>query len=267
VSEEIFILFSLTSLLISSLHPTFDPRTSTSQSSKDGAVHSRGSKDPAGTPPPELSALLSAPDAASRERAWSAFIEKHSKLILHTVRSFARDYDRVMNCYAYVLDRLRQDDFRRLRSYVADGRGKLTTWLTVVVRRLSLDHHRQRYGRLRGKTAISADEEEIRTARRNLADLVSEQLHLRHLADPTGGNPERDLRRRQLAELLERAVGALDPRDRLLLRLRFDDDLSAREVAEILRFPTPFHVYRRLNKVFEILRHSLEQRGVDGPTP
>jgi DNA-directed RNA polymerase specialized sigma subunit len=67
--------------------------------------------------------------------------------------------------------------------------------------------------------------------------------------------------------VLERAVGALEPRDRLLLRLRFDDDLSAREVADIMRFPTPFHVYRRLNKVLEILRHSLEQRGVDGPTP
>jgi RNA polymerase sigma factor (sigma-70 family) len=230
-------------------------------------VHSRGSKDTAGTPPPELSALLSAPDAASRERAWSAFIEKHSKLILHTVRAFARDYDGVMDCYAYVLERLRQDDFRRLRSYVADGRGKLTTWLTVVVRRLTLDHHRERYGRIRGKTAIGADEEEIRTARRNLVDLVSEQLHPKHLADPTGGNPERDLRCRQLAELLERAVGALDPRDRLLLRLRFDDDLSAREVADVMRFQTPFHVYRRLNKVLESLRHALEQRGVDGPAP
>jgi RNA polymerase sigma factor (sigma-70 family) len=230
-------------------------------------VHSRGSKETAGTPPPELSALLGAPDAASRERAWSAFIEKHSKLILHTVRSFARDYDAVMDCYAYVLERLRQDDFRRLRSYVADGRGKLTTWLTVVVRRLTLDHHRERYGRIRGKRAIGADEEEIRTARRNLADLVSEQLPPEHLADPRGGNPERDLRSRQLAEVLERAVGALEPRDRLLLRLRFDDDLSAREVADIMRFPTPFHVYRRLNKVLEILRHSLEQRGVDGPTP
>lgn len=230
-------------------------------------MHSRGSNDTAGTPPPELSALLGAPDAASRERAWSEFIEKHSKLILHTVRAFHRDYDAVMDCYAYALERLRQDDFRRLRSYVADGRGKLTTWLTVVVRRLTLDHRRARYGRIRGKTAIGAGEEEIRTARRNLADLVSEQLHPEQLADPADGTPERELRCRQLAEVLECAVAGLGPRDRLLLRLRFDDDLSAREVAEIMHFPTPFHVYRRMNRVLETLRNALERSGVDGPTP
>lgn len=54
-----------------------------------------------------------------------------------------------MDRYAHVLDKLQVDDFRRLRTFVADGRGKFTTWLTVVVRRICLDHHRQRYGRVR----------------------------------------------------------------------------------------------------------------------
>ena len=59
----------------------------------------------------------------------------------------------------------------------------------------------------------------------------------------------------------------LEPRDRLLLALRFDDGRSAREIAAIMRFPTPFHVYRRLTAVLEMLKASLRRRGIEGPTP
>jgi DNA-directed RNA polymerase specialized sigma subunit len=53
----------------------------------------------------------------------------------------------------------------------------------------------------------------------------------------------------------------------LLLRLRFDDDLTAQEIAKLLQFPSPFHVYRRVNALLGVLRRALEQRGFESAVP
>jgi hypothetical protein len=42
-----------------------------------------------------------------------------------------------------------------------------------------------------------------------------------------------------------------------LLRLRFEQDLTAREMATVLGLPSPFHVYRRLDAIFRALRMAL----------
>nr|MBA3521296.1 RNA polymerase sigma factor SigF [Gemmatimonadales bacterium] len=60
------------------------------------------------------------------------------------------------------------------------------------------------------------------------------------------------------------AIGELEPRDRLLLTLRFEQELSAREIAGLMGLATPFHVYRRLNRICEGLRERLSGNG-SGP--
>lgn len=160
-----------------------------------------------------------------------------------------------MDRYTWILDHLRADDFRRLRSFSGDGRSKFSTWLVVVARRLCVDHHRQRYGRDRG----SGNDVE----RRRLADLCAEQLDAGEIPDSAAETPDRLLLAAETREALDGALEALDPRDRLLLRLRFEDDLPANEIAALLKLPTPFHVYRRVNTLLGALRRSLEARGVE----
>jgi RNA polymerase sigma factor (sigma-70 family) len=160
-----------------------------------------------------------------------------------------------MDAYAYLLEQLRRDDCQRLRSFVLDGRSKFTTWLVVVARRLCIDHIRHRYGR------------ETSASRRNLVDLLVEQLDPTDIEDHSTPDPETSLRARELSGTLGDALGALDPRDRLLLKLRFEDDLAAREIGQIMEFATPFHVYRRLNALLDQLRTVLRQRGVQGSEP
>ena len=70
-----------------------------------------------------------------------------------------------------------------------------------------------------------------------------------------------------MSEALHNALAELDPPDRLLLKLRFDDGLSAADIADLMRLPTPFHVYRRLTALLDSLRKALRMRGVEGPTP
>lgn len=212
--------------------------------------------------PSELFGLLNASDSAAREAAWDRFASLHSRLLLHTARSISHDQDATMDAYAYILEQLRANEFHRLKAYVADGRSKFTTWLVVVARRLCLDHHRARYGR----SSVASGSEEDRGTRRRLVDLLAEQIDPVALVAPEDSNPEAALEGRQLSEVVAAALATLEPRDRLLVKLRFEDDLPAREIASAMGFPTPFHVYRRLSFLFNALRAELRQRGVQNAT-
>jgi len=204
--------------------------------------------------PDVLVRLLAAPDARGRESAWAAFLEQYSGLILHVARSRNRDHDAIMSCYEFVVDQCRRDDHARLRRYVSDGHGKFATWLLVVVRRLCVDHHRQRYGRLQGTNG------ERHTERRLLTDLVGDAVGLELLADPESSDD--GVLRDERSALLSRALERLTPSDRLILRLRFDDELSVPEIARLLKAPSPFVMYRRLDHTLATLRRALEAHGV-----
>jgi len=212
--------------------------------------------------PLQLGTLLHAPDAASREAAWEHLIAGHTRLLLSVSRSFGGGQDAVMERYAYILEKLREHDFRRLRAYQTDGRARFSTWLTVAARRLCLDHHRARYGRFR-KEAQAGGGMSLRVLRRRLADAEGTLLDTSLLPDPAASADQGAI----LAERdrhLDAALAALPPQDRLLLTLRFEDELSAARISRVLGLPTPFHVYRRLQQVLGRLRAMLAAKGLEG---
>jgi RNA polymerase sigma factor (sigma-70 family) len=192
-------------------------------------------------------------------------MEAYSRLLLHAARGVSRDHDAAMDAYAYLLEQLRADDFRRLRAYVAEPDSKFTTWLVVVARRLCLDRIRERYGRAADPGAPG---HAVRLVRRRLADLLAEELDSEAAsAHAAPDSPEMQVRTEELARALTEVLEGLVPADRLLLKLRFDDGLSGREIVHIMGFSTPLQVYRRLNAVLAQLRKSLRQRGFEGPEP
>lgn len=218
--------------------------------------------------PTEIAALLASSGAAARDAAWQKVVDRHSRLILSTVRSLSSDYDETMDQYAFVLDALQQDDHRRLRTYASSRAGRFEAWLVVVTRRLCVDYQRQRYGRFREKPASDDSERRLRaTERRRLLDLVTEELDVATTADTSIENPEAAVRRRELQSALEQAIRELDARDRLLLRLRFEDGHAARVIADAMGFPSNFHVYRRLKKVLGGLRRRLREAGFSDARP
>ena len=169
-----------------------------------------------------------------------------------------------MDGYAYVLEALREDCYRRLRAYAPDPRTRFTTWLVVVTRRLLLDYHRRRYGRPRSEDDTRRAEH---AARRRLEDLVASEVDPDLVAGSATDSPDADVRRRELVEALRRALDELNPADRLLLALRFEDARPVREIARMVGFPTVFHVYRRLDAVLAALKRALARRGVSDPEP
>jgi RNA polymerase sigma factor (sigma-70 family) len=217
------------------------------------------------TRPSEFVRLLSAGDPASQDQAWDAFIQTHNRLLISTAREFGGDRDAAMDRYAYILEQLRRDDFKRLRRYAADGRSKFSTWLVVVARRLCLDYRRRRYGRPRSEPdGVGAVE---RIARKRLVDFIAEDLDLSGSISADGPDPEMEVRVVQLRDALSEVLQCLPPRDRLLLAFRYEEELTARQIARLTGLPSVFHVYRRINTIQRSLRELLEAKGVDGASP
>lgn len=210
--------------------------------------------------PASLAQLLAAPAGAPQEDAWARFLADHSDVVLYVARRMGGGHDEVMDRYAWVLEALRRDDFRRLRGYDGRGPGPFPTWLIVVTRRLCLDRHRARYGRSQSE---GPGGEAQRQERRRLVDLIGDEPALEVVAaDPNGAADVGVIRRETLASL-ERALEALDPEDRLLLRIRYDDAVSVPEMARGLGFGSPFALYRRLDRILKGLRARLTAMGVD----
>ena len=169
-----------------------------------------------------------------------------------------------MDAYTLVLGQLREDAGKRLRQYAEDPRSQFSTWLVVVTRRLCLDYLRQRYGRLRGD---SVQESAEYAGRRRLVDLVAEEIGEDTVLPDSGLAPDDHLRRQELTSALQASLARLSPAQRLLLAMRFEDGRSAREIAAVLQYRTPFHVYRALTSVLSQLRQSLADVGVCDPEP
>ena len=66
-------------------------------------------------------------------------------------RHFSAENDRT-ECYIFVLDSLRAENFKRLRAF--KGKSKLSTYLYSLVNSLVIDFRRKRYGRRRIPTAV-----------------------------------------------------------------------------------------------------------------
>jgi RNA polymerase sigma factor (sigma-70 family) len=181
-------------------------------------------------------------------------VETYTPLLLHTAYRFGHTYDEAMDRYTYFLEQLYRNDFQRLRAFAAVGPGRFTTWLVVVARRLCLDYHRHRYGRARAPNGEDRKESAASSAiRRHLAEMMGEEVPLSAIEDSSKPGPEDTACTAEWREALLAAVESLEPRDRLLLTLRFDKELPAHEIAEVMGFPTQFHVYRRLRVVLAAL--------------
>ena len=72
---------------------------------------------------------------------------------------------------------------------------------------------------------------------------------------------EREREAESAVEALEGALAALDAEDRLILRMRFEDDFTVADVARALSLPQK-PLYRRIDALKRRLRRELEARGL-----
>ena len=159
-------------------------------------------------------------------------MDEHCRMLVDVARSVVAKHDGAMDAYALVLERLRFDDCRRLRRYAANGTSKFSNWLVVVARRMCLDFSRRRYGRLRAQERHRASAEARRESRRRPADLTAAGVDVMALERSEEVDADESLRTTELLSALRSVLVDLEPSDRLLLKLRFEDGLTRRRVHE-----------------------------------
>lgn len=221
----------------------------------------------AGALPPELAYLHESANPDRQEGAWEHFLASHSELILRVAGQLGGSHDAVMDRYTFVLDELRRDDYHRLRAYRPREAGRFVLWLATVVRRLCLDHYRHRYGRISRTAHDSGSAGHKRQERKRLVDLLTSEVEVAELPAGDGVNPELALAQAERGRALQAVLAHLPPNDRLLLKLHYEEELSARDVAEIMNLPTIFHVYRRRKAILLSLRRLLTRAGTEEVEP
>jgi RNA polymerase sigma factor (sigma-70 family) len=212
--------------------------------------------------PFQLKLLLDAAEESVREAAWERLIAEHTRLLLAIARSFGGGADATMDRYAYVLEKLREGNFHRLRTFDENKGARFSTWLTLASRRLCVDYERRRYGRRRD--ARGDEDERNRLQRRQLIDCLGEELQVETLIDEAAHAQDRDLILAERLAALRSSLQELTSRERLILALRFEDGHSASSIAGMIGSPSAFHVYRQLNAILASLRERLATKGVDG---
>ena len=225
----------------------------------------------------KLLSLLFTEDKTS-VKAWEEFLKRYSKLILKVCWKFEKDYDKVMQRYLYVCEKLIENDFKILKQYNTDFNEqapKFSTWLIVVTRNICIDYYRQQTGRRRYPAAVATLSKEDKLFfelyywKGHSLQEISETLNLysqaetetaddklerinslllrapkiypktelvpfneqTFISDSENEHSEAEL---NIDEKINDWIRKLPDNERVIIRLRFWDGLSAREIADIL---------------------------------
>ncbi len=129
--------------------------------------------------------------------------------------------------------------FRNLRSF--DPTRKFSSWLFKIAHNTAIDHLRRRDPVPLSLDAAGPDETDL----------------LASVPDRRAEPPDRALGRADLAHCLERAVATLRPEYREAIVLRFTQDLSYDEIAEVMGLPlgtVKTHLHRARKELAAVLQ-------------
>ena len=91
--------------------------------------------------------------AGDLDGAWSIFVDRYRRLIFAQIRRATTEPDEVMDIFAHVCERLRENDLARLKTFAfaPAPRASFATWLVAVLHNLIVDWFRARDGRSRAR--------------------------------------------------------------------------------------------------------------------
>lgn len=160
-------------------------------------------------------------------QAWSEFVERFSGSIHGAIYATLRRYapeliyrDRVRDFYQQAFLSLCENECRRLRTFTAKNKCSLAGWLRVVVSRMVIDELRKQNPPTIPLDPAPVNPEQSRTATANPPD--------------NHPSPPELLESKEEMTFLRRELEELPSRELLIMRLRFSDGLSGKEVAQVL---------------------------------
>lgn len=190
------------------------------------------------------------------KRAWDIFVERYSKLVLWAVR------DRLTR-FRYNFDNGDVEDIHQevfVSLWAANklaqikDKSKIARWITMVAGNAAIDYFK-RMKRQLPPNAVSIFEEVISSEKgegKTLAELLPAQTT----------NPSREFHLSELREMLEAALGSLEPKQKMVVKLNLLRGMKQREVAQVLKLPINT-VSSIVARTKEELREKLKRKGIE----
>jgi RNA polymerase sigma factor (sigma-70 family) len=190
---------------------------------------------------------------AGDDEAWRDLVEKYSRFVwtvaLRLLAGSRGDREeQVQETYRRVFERLRRDDFRLLRGF--RGRCRFSTYLYRMVQTARSDVQRREIRDREHAEPVDFTDEVNRKIEAAMAETANGCDAGTGPAFAGEGRPSPELIRGEV----ERIAAALDPRERILVKLRFRKGLKLRELATTLG-------YRDTNDAAYALRKALKRLG------
>lgn len=177
---------------------------------------------------------------------WQKFVATYANYIYKAIGKYCDDYDEKMTVFLHVLEKLREDRFSRLRRF--EGSAKLSTWLTVVSRRLAIDFLRAKYGRdFRWK--------KIRVVSYDAVPSFLKQLANRATPESEMAGAEQRQAREKVERSLQSALACLSPRESMAIQLVYFKGLKMKEAGKLLQENS---IYKFVARALEKVRIEME---------
>lgn len=172
-------------------------------------------------------------DAFARKYAISIF-----KTVYHTLKRLSQTeniHDSSMDLAHDVFVNLFKNECLKLKKYHHMQNIGFSAWLKTVVKNYVIDH-------IKKKKVRCVD------------------IHDFHLADPQP-LPDENLSAQADLDSVYQAISALDPLDQLILRYRYEDGLSVRDIARIMNRKEPM-IHNRIRRARDKLKAFAEENNI-----
>ena len=159
----------------------------------------------------------------------------------------------------YVLDKLMENNYAMVNAF--KGRSTFKTYLFSITHRLAIDFYRHRYGKTSKKS--NPDHTVPKKDRLKIVSVIDPENMSdgEHLTDTVTHREDEEVKKR-LAGIIKSHISKLSPEDRLLLKMKYEDNFKVSEIAEILKLDQK-KTYRKINTLLSSFKERFLKEGIN----
>jgi RNA polymerase sigma factor (sigma-70 family) len=175
--------------------------------------------------------------------AWEVFVRNYSKLIWNSIHktflrySFQYSNEDVEDMYSSIFLSLVENDFNKLRQFRSKDACSISTWLSIISVRMTIDFLRKDKSHL--ITESSSDDHDI-------WNLLSDNKY----------RSDKLLEQKQANEILKESIALLSPKDKMIYDLLYNRGGSPEDTAKTLGLPTSM-IYSRKHRIIEKIKKNI----------
>jgi RNA polymerase sigma factor (sigma-70 family) len=160
-------------------------------------------------------------------------------------------------CYVYVLDKLNEDNQRRIRQF--QGKSSFKTYIVSITTRLAIDFFRSRYGRTNPCQDTSNYTPNF-VAKIGLDDIPELQDN-GLLPDQMVSLMESISKKKQVLQIVQTTFQHLSDEERLVLKLRFNNDQKISQIAKVLAL-NQRNLYNYIERILNRFKKAIKNEGL-----